>query len=444
MKIKRFIPLMLKWGSPATQNAAPDFRIQESEFRSRNSCIRFADGYNLLVFCLCCACVSGLIFTFFLCSSSSVYAYAYEQAESGEQSGSDNNAKPEIVTNIRNGEGRLGTPVPPQEPPQMPETAQAPEVTPSQDIVAPITITQPQDISQPHTGAQLQESVQPQSTQTQDTTPHAVTETQESAQPQPATNIQQSAQPQPAANLQQSTQPQSTANIQQSTQPQSAANLQQSAQPQSNTTSQPNATTQSQEKSQVWMTARMPGQFSEQHSYNKGISNNSQQIGNNGISTSGNVNNIDEKLGVIGQSDGKSRLNIKIAKAAYNSDQLSDSGVKQPEESGSLQDQVRMYPANEVSIASIFEASGTAEDALYNQSQYTHGNTDNDNTASNGLPNSDLAIQINNSDQQVSVYGQSAPPLSIDLGITASVMLGVAAVLFFALIWVKARIRASA
>ena len=44
----------------STRNPKYDARIQNSGVINQNSCIRYADGYNLLVFCLCCADVSGL------------------------------------------------------------------------------------------------------------------------------------------------------------------------------------------------------------------------------------------------------------------------------------------------------------------------------------------------------------------------------------------------
>ena len=49
----------LKWGS--THNPKCGARIQNSGVRNQNSCVRFADICNLLVYYLCCAGVSGLM-----------------------------------------------------------------------------------------------------------------------------------------------------------------------------------------------------------------------------------------------------------------------------------------------------------------------------------------------------------------------------------------------
>ena len=357
-----------------------------------------------------CLFVLLLLITFLLCSYVSIYASANEPDTEPEQVQVQEQVQSktfvDCTAGVRDGASRSDVSAPAQ------DSTQAQEIEQAQDS------TQTQETAQAQDSAQTQETAQAQTK----------TQVQDASQPQIKTQIQEPIQERAAAQTPAATQ------TQEPTQTPTATQLQEPI--------QASAATQPQEPTHGHTATQAPGQ-SFDLSLDKDSLSNSSQTGNDRIALSGDGNDVSEKYGNEDQAVGDSRQITNRTKIDHESDPFLSNDINQYENSEIQTDEARLYSANGASIVISPETADSIDGFQYAQSPYAHNSLPEDTISENNTPGNAITGQIFKDNRQISGYAQSAPAPLLDTGIAASVMMGVTAVLFFALIWVKTHVRAN-
>jgi len=273
------------------------------------------------------------------------------------------------------------------------------------------------------------------------------TPTQEPTHTQEPSQSQEPTQSQDTAQTRKETPGQDTAPPPEMTPKQEVAHTQETARAQ--------ITTQPQESTQAWASTQTleptpqqasnqaPGQRIEQPPDNKINTDSSSQTGSGKTAVGGNGINKGERAGGEEPKGSENGLYTNRTITGSGDNQLSSIGENQPHNSVNLPDEARPHSSGEASITVTSEPADVMEGFRNNQSSNAHSHLPGDNTSEFGVPDNTLSNQVFKGNQPAYSYGQSSPPPSQYIGVATNISLGLAAVFFFALLWVKARVRAN-